>query len=58
MNTDMRDGGAQLEVPFTEQQLILLRKVVDEGRYGKTIEEVCLNVYREYARQLFARDEK
>lgn len=47
-----------LAVPFTEQQLTLLRKVVEENRYGTSMEEVCLNIYREYTRQLFVAQRK
>ncbi|HEX7054531.1 MAG TPA: hypothetical protein VF211_11425 [Burkholderiales bacterium] len=43
----------KLKVRFTEQQLVLLNKLLAEGTFGKTLEEVCLNVYREYTRVLF-----
>ncbi len=48
--------GGPLTVPFTNQQLTLLDKVVSEGRHGKTVEEVCLNYFREYAAQYFGRE--
>jgi hypothetical protein len=46
-------AGIPLKVPFTEQQLVLLRLLVDDGRYGATVEEVCLTIFRDYASQLF-----
>lgn len=58
MSTQSKPGGLSLKVPFTEQQLTLLRKVVEEGRFGGTLEEVCLNVYRESARVLFGTEKK
>lgn len=56
--TDRKDGSTnrELEVPFTEQQLILLDRLRDEGRFGGSMEEICLNVFREYAEQLFGGD--
>jgi hypothetical protein len=51
-----KDNGSRtsrLAVPFTEQQLTLLRKVVEEGSHGASIEDACLSIYREYTRQLF-----
>jgi hypothetical protein len=50
-------AGTELSVPFTNQQLTLLDKVVAEGRHGKTVEEVCLEYFREYAAQYFGRGE-
>lgn len=48
----------KLKVPFTEQQLVLLEKVVEEARFGNTLEEVCLNIFREYTRVLFGMERK
>ena len=56
MGNDSNAGGTTLKVPFTEQQLALLNKVLAEGRYGSTMEEVCRNVFREYAQQYFGRE--
>lgn len=46
-------GPAPLTVPFTEQQLVLLRQLVGDPRYGATVEEVCLVLFRDYTEQLF-----
>jgi hypothetical protein len=48
----------KLKVPFTEQQLTLLHKLLEEGSFGATMEEVCLNVFREYTRVLFGMERK
>jgi hypothetical protein len=48
----------RLKVPFTEQQLVLLRRLIEEGKFGSTLEEVCLSVFREYARVLFGMERK
>lgn len=42
-----------LKVPFTEQQLVLLRQLVGDPRYGATVEEVCMALFRDYTEQLF-----
>lgn len=44
------------KVPFTEQQLVLLQRVLEEGTFGKTIEEVCHGIFRQYTEQLFGKD--
>jgi hypothetical protein len=46
-------AGIPLKVPFTEQQLVLLRQLVDDGRYGATVEQVCMTIFRDYTAQLF-----
>ena len=48
----------KLKVPFTEQQLVLLRRLLEEGKLGGTLEEVCLKVFREYARVLFGMERR
>jgi hypothetical protein len=58
MSTKDEPVGSVLSVPFTNQQLTLLSKVVAEGRHGATLEEVCLEYFREYAAQYFGREEK
>jgi hypothetical protein len=47
---------APLAVPFTEQQLILLRQLVGDPRYGATVEEVCIALFRDYTEQLFGKE--
>jgi hypothetical protein len=42
---------ALVPVKFTEQQLVLIDKVVAEGRMGRTREEVILAMFRDYVRQ-------
>ncbi len=58
MSTKDELASAEFSVPFTDQQLTLLKKVVAEGRHGKTVEEVCLEYFREYAAQYFGREGK
>ncbi|MCE2689114.1 MAG: hypothetical protein LW862_04615 [Rubrivivax sp.] len=52
----MDDHDTLFKVPFTEQQLVLLQKVVEEGTFGNTIEEVCHSILRQYTEQLFGKD--
>jgi len=44
-------GQAVVTVKFTEQQLVLINKVVAEGRMGTSREDVILAMFREYVRQ-------
>jgi hypothetical protein len=53
MSTHAAGSGIPLKVPFTEQQLVLLRQLVGDPRYGATVEEVCMTLFREYTAQLF-----
>lgn len=43
-------------VRYTEQQLVLLRGLLDEGTHGRTLEELTLSLLREYARQMLGRE--
>jgi hypothetical protein len=52
----MDNNDTLLKVPFTEQQLVLLQKVLEEGTFGNTIEEVCHSILRQYTDQLFGKD--
>jgi hypothetical protein len=52
------NGLVPLRVPFTEQQLVLLRQLVGDPRYGATVEEVCIALFRDYAEQLFGTEEQ
>jgi hypothetical protein len=45
-----------LEVAFTQQQLVLLQQVLEEGRHGSTIEEVVRTIFRQYSEQLFGKE--
>lgn len=40
-----------IKVAFTQQQWILLDRLKDEKRWGKTREEIVLNVFRDYVKQ-------
>ena len=42
---------AVVPVKFTEQQLVLIDKVVAEGNMGSTREDVILAMFRDYVRQ-------
>jgi hypothetical protein len=44
------DGYVRVKVRFTEQQVILLNKLLDEGRFGDTHAEVVARVFDEYLR--------
>jgi hypothetical protein len=44
------DGRFRVKVRFTEQQVILLDKLLDEGRFGDTHAEVVARVFDEYLR--------
>jgi hypothetical protein len=45
-----------LEVAFTQQQLVLLQQLLDEGRHGNTMEEVVRTIFRQYSEQLFGKE--
>lgn len=44
------DGRFRVKVRFTEQQVILLDKLLDEGQFGDTHAEVVVRVFDEYLR--------
>lgn len=41
----------KVKVGFTQQQLLLLDRLKKERRWGKTYEEIVLNVFRDYCKQ-------
>ena len=43
----------KVKVRFTQQQMILLEKLKQEGTFGKTYEEIIPKVFREYVNQTF-----
>ena len=43
----------KVQVKFTEQQMMLLEKLKDEGTLGKTYEEIIPKVFHEYVNQTF-----
>jgi Fe2+ or Zn2+ uptake regulation protein len=45
-----------MEARFTSQQLTLLKAILDEGKHGKTMEEVMRAMFREFARQQLGRE--
>lgn len=45
-----------IAVRFTSQQLVLLKQVLDEGKHGKTMEEVVRSLFREFAAQQLGRE--
>jgi hypothetical protein len=47
----------KVRVRLTEQQLVLLEPLREEGTFGNTMEEVMINVFREYARTVLGRRE-
>jgi hypothetical protein len=47
---------AKIKVPFTEQQMLLLKQLLDEKRHGSSIEELVRNRLRDYARQTLGRE--
>lgn len=46
-------AGRKVEVKFTEQQMMLVDKLKQEGTFGKTYEEIIPAVFREYVNQTF-----
>ena len=47
-----RDADRRIvEVEFTQQQDVILRRLKEEGRYGATDGEIIRNVFREFLRQ-------
>jgi HKD family nuclease len=45
------DKTYQVEVEFNQQQEVILKRLVDEGRYGKDYAEVIRNAFQEFLRQ-------
>lgn len=45
------DKTYQVEVEFNQQQEVILKRLVDEGRYGKDYAEVISNAFQEFLRQ-------
>jgi HKD family nuclease len=45
------DKTHQVEVEFNQQQEVILKRLVDEGRYGKDYAEVIRNAFQEFLRQ-------
>lgn len=46
-------AGRKVKVKFTEQQMMLLDKLKQEGTFGKTYEEIIPAVFREYVTQTY-----
>lgn len=46
----MPEDERTLPVRFTSQQIVFLEMLRKEGRFGDTLEEVVLSVFREYVR--------
>jgi HKD family nuclease len=45
------DKTYQVEVEFNQQQEVILKRLVDEGRHGKDYAEVIRNAFQEFLRQ-------
>lgn len=45
-----------VSVRFTEQQVVLLNQLLDEGTHGNTLEELAVNKLRDYSRQMLGRE--
>ena len=43
-------------VRFTEQQVVLLEQILEEGTHGSTLEELAVNLLRDYSRQKLGRE--
>ena len=43
-------------VRFTEQQVVLLEQLLEEGTHGSTLEELAVNLLRDYSRQTLGRE--
>lgn len=48
---DQADKTHQVEVEFNQQQEVILKRLVEEGRYGKDYAEVIRNAFQEFLRQ-------
>lgn len=46
----------ELKVRFTEQQLVLLRQMIEENEQHRTMEELTLDLFRYYAQQMLGRE--
>ncbi|MBI3001696.1 MAG: hypothetical protein HYY46_25055 [Deltaproteobacteria bacterium] len=41
----------EVEVEFNQQQEVILKRLQEDGRYGKTAAEIIRNAFREFLRQ-------
>ena len=46
----------ELKVQFTEQQLVLLRQMIEETGQDRPMEELTREMFRDYARQTLGRE--
>jgi hypothetical protein len=49
----MANKKVKVRVKFTQQQMMLLEKLKQEGTFGKSYEEIIPAVFREYVKQTF-----
>jgi hypothetical protein len=46
----------ELKVRFTEQQLVLLRQMIEENGQHRPMEELTRDMFRDYAQQMLGRE--
>lgn len=49
----MTNEKIKVKVRFNQQQMELIEKLKDEGKYGQNYQEIIVNIFREYIIQLF-----
>ncbi|MDP6474324.1 MAG: hypothetical protein QF449_06780 [Alphaproteobacteria bacterium] len=47
------DKKVKIKVRFTHQQMVLLERLKQEGKFGQSYEELIPAVFREYVKQTF-----
>ena len=47
------DSKVKIKLKFTHQQMVLLDRLMAEGKFGDSYEEVIPAVFREYVKQTF-----
>jgi hypothetical protein len=46
----------KVKVRYTEQRLVLLEQLLKDGRHGRSIQEMSVTLFREYAKQTLGRE--
>jgi hypothetical protein len=50
-NSVKRNGSQTVVVEFNQQQEVILKKLAEDGKYGKEYPEIIRNVFQEFLRQ-------
>ena len=48
---NIKQSKHEVEVEFNQQQAVILKRLQEDGKYGKTDAEIICNGFREFLRQ-------